>query len=67
MRIMRNKNAMGHWSGFKMGLCCLVEGFIRIASLGYFFSSVCLDHTRNEAGKYFKQARKEREKNESTL
>jgi hypothetical protein len=49
VRIRVNKNRSGQLSNFIFGICCVLDGLVRIFTLGYLFSSFQLDYSREQA------------------
>jgi hypothetical protein len=53
--IERNKNLSGPMSNVVFGLCCIMDGLIRVLSLGRLSTSMPLDYARNQARERLEQ------------
>ena len=61
MKIQRNQNQAGRVWNMVFGLACVVDGLIRLVSLGFLHTTLCLDVARKQAkiaGQKAKAARK---------
>jgi len=52
MNIHKNKHKLGQLYCFTFGLCSILDGLVRVISLGYLFSTFCLSHSRNAVIKH---------------
>jgi len=58
MKIERNKNPAGRFRNIGFGLCCIGDGLVRVLSLGFLHSSLCLDYARETARRSFRKLRR---------
>lgn len=57
MRIYINKNPAGKLSNLTFGFCQIIDGVLRVCTLGMIASTLTLDHARKQAGKNIQRLR----------
>jgi hypothetical protein len=59
-KIYQNKNLSGRLNNIGFGLCSVIDGLIRVLSLGYLHTTLTLDYARNTAKNRFVKLKRER-------
>ena len=62
VRIYINRHPRGYWNNVEFAVCQLLDGLIRVFSLGILASTFSLDQTRRSAKRSIEEAKKRREK-----
>ena len=57
-RIERNLNPVGRMNNISFGLCQLIDGLVRVLSLGFLHTNLPLIHARETASKHFAQLKR---------
>ena len=60
--IQINKHPMGRINNMHFGICCIIDGLVRVLSFGFLHSTFALDQTRNASKKQIEKFKKLREK-----
>jgi hypothetical protein len=59
-KVYQNKNPSGRLNNMGFGLSAVIDGLIRVLSLGYLHTTFTLDYARNTAKNRFVKLKRER-------